>query len=124
MKRAHFLKLLAATPLAAYAMNLNELHNLSSGFEKTNRLPVLFVGHGSPMNALLDNPFTQSLKKTGEDLRSKHTINAILVVSAHWLTKGTLVQASAAPETSTTLGAFRRSYSMWSIMFRARQNMP
>jgi 4,5-DOPA dioxygenase extradiol len=106
MERKHFLKLLAATPLAAYAMNLTDLNTLSTGFEKTNRLPVLFVGHGSPMNALQDNTFTQSLKKTGDELRSKYAINAILVVSAHWLTKDTFVQASTAPETIHDFGGF------------------
>lgn len=51
-------------------------------------MPVLFVGHGSPMNIVLDNAYTRSLRELGKVLpRPK----AILVVSAHWLTRGTFV---------------------------------
>ena len=61
-------------------------------------LPVLFIGHGSPMNALQDNPFTRHLNRLGQTLARPV---AILVVSAHWLTPGrTLVgvQALVGPE--------------------------
>lgn len=48
-------------------------------------MPALFIGHGSPMNALMDNEFTRSLANLGRTLpRPK----AIMVVSAHWLTQG------------------------------------
>jgi 4,5-DOPA dioxygenase extradiol len=58
-------------------------------------MPVLFVGHGSPMNAVQENGFTRALRSLGRDLpRPK----AILVVSAHWLTKGTFVSTSSEPE--------------------------
>ncbi len=54
---------------------------------KKERLPALFIGHGSPMNAVLDNPFTRAMATLGRDLpRPK----AILCVSAHWLTEGEL----------------------------------
>ena len=49
-------------------------------------MPVLFVGHGSPMNALYDNAFTRSLRQLGKRLAPP---KAIVVVSAHWLTAGT-----------------------------------
>jgi len=54
---------------------------------KKERLPVLFVGHGSPMNAALDNPFTRSMAALGRALPRPR---AILCVSAHWLTEGEL----------------------------------
>lgn len=49
-------------------------------------MPVLFVGHGNPMNAILDNDFTRSWQKIGVTLPSAQ---AIVVISAHWLTNGT-----------------------------------
>jgi 4,5-DOPA dioxygenase extradiol len=62
------------------------------------RMPVIFVGHGGPMNALRDNPFTRALRAWGTELgRPK----AILSVSAHWLTPGeTLVDAQMKPRTA------------------------
>ncbi len=66
--------------------------------EKTNgrKMPVLFIGHGSPMNVILKNDFTNSLIKLGENLPKPR---AILVISAHWLTNGTYVTCMEKPET-------------------------
>jgi len=58
------------------------------------KMPVLFIGHGSPMNIISDNKFTQDLKKLGKDIPKP---KAILVVSAHWLTSGTRVLCSMKP---------------------------
>jgi len=59
-------------------------------------MPTLFVGHGSPMNALAENNFTQSLNRLGQTLpRPK----AILMISAHWLTAGTWVTHMPNPKT-------------------------
>ncbi len=59
-------------------------------------MPVLFVGHGNPMNAIEDNEFSRVWIKLGEELpRPK----AILCISAHWLTRGTWVTAMNNPET-------------------------
>ncbi len=52
------------------------------------KMPVLFIGHGSPMNIVLDNTFTRSLAALGRSLPKP---KAIMVVSAHWLTNGTFV---------------------------------
>ena len=60
------------------------------------RMPVLFVGHGSPMNIILDNDYTRSLEKAAEDLPKPR---AILVVSAHWLTEGTYITCMDKPKT-------------------------
>jgi len=59
-------------------------------------MPVLFIGHGSPENALLDNPFTQGLSRLGKGLPKPE---AILCISAHWLTEGTAATAMDKPRT-------------------------
>jgi 4,5-DOPA dioxygenase extradiol len=59
------------------------------------KMPVLFIGHGSPMNIIYKNDYTKSLQKLGTSLP---TPDAILVVSAHWLTKGTFVCSADEPE--------------------------
>jgi 4,5-DOPA dioxygenase extradiol len=63
--------------------------------KSTEKMPVLFIGHGSPMNIVMDNDFTQSLIKLGKNLpRPK----SIMVISAHWLTKASLVTCMKNPE--------------------------
>ncbi len=62
----------------------------------TTRAPALFLGHGSPMNAVDDNAFTRSLTKLGQRIP---TPKAIVCVSAHWLTKGVVVTHMDAPRT-------------------------
>lgn len=67
------------------------------------RMPAIFFGHGSPMNALEENDFTRAWAALG---RTVPTPCAILVVSAHWLTNGTAVTAMAAPPTIHDFGNF------------------
>jgi 4,5-DOPA dioxygenase extradiol len=62
----------------------------------TDKMPVLFIGHGSPMNIILDNAYTKSLVALGKRLSRP---KAILVISAHWLTKGTNVLCQERPKT-------------------------
>jgi 4,5-DOPA dioxygenase extradiol len=62
----------------------------------SSRTPVLFIGHGSPMNAVEDNDFTRTLKKLGGLLEKP---KAILCVSAHWMTEGTWVTHMPKPKT-------------------------
>jgi 4,5-DOPA dioxygenase extradiol len=57
-------------------------------------MPVLFIGHGSPMNMVLSNRFTRSLAELGPALPRP---TAILVISAHWLTHGTFVTCTEKP---------------------------
>ena len=60
------------------------------------KMPVLFIGHGSPMNVILTNNFTNFLAKLGKEIpRPK----AIMVISAHWLTDGTHVTCIKKPAT-------------------------
>lgn len=58
------------------------------------KLPALFIGHGSPMNAVLDNSYTKMLRKLGESFEKPE---AILVVSAHWQTRGTYITSKDKP---------------------------
>ncbi len=69
----------------------------------SSRMPALFLGHGNPMNALADNDFTRALGRLADDLPRP---DAILVVSAHWLTRGTRVLSSARPRTIHDFGGF------------------
>ena len=62
----------------------------------STKMPVLFIGHGSPMNAIESNRFTQALEQLGRELPRPE---AICVVSAHWVTRGGQVQASEWPRT-------------------------
>src|SRR5437763_1811600 len=59
------------------------------------KMPALFIGHGNPMNAVLDNDFTRALKKIPESIPIP---KAIVCVSAHWLTRGTFVNGSPHPK--------------------------
>ncbi len=77
-------------------MNLANFKNIANHFPKTERFPVLFVGHGSPANALEDNEFTRAWIAEGKKLPKP---NAVLCISAHWFTDGTFVNGSAQPET-------------------------
>ena len=77
-------------------MNLNDLNQISDGFQKTPKMPVLFLGHGSPMNAIEDNVFVQGFRNISKEIP---TPNAILCVSAHWFTEGTFVTAMQHPKT-------------------------
>ena len=57
MDRKAFLKSLGIIPLTAMISNLNELEKITSQFATTEKMPVLFLGHGSPMNAIEENQF-------------------------------------------------------------------
>lgn len=94
---------LALTPLAISAMKLNELNKMTAPFRSTEKMPVLFLGHGSPMNAIEENEFVTGFRNIGKTLPRPA---AILCVSAHWETRGTLVTAMANPPTIHDFGGF------------------
>jgi len=68
------------------------------------RLPAYFIGHGSPMNAIEDNPYTRRLALIPMEL--PETPKAILMISAHWLTRGTFISTAEHPETIHDFGGF------------------
>lgn len=67
------------------------------------RMPLLFIGHGSPMNGIEHNRFSQAWQEKGKELPRPR---AILVISAHWLTRGTRVTAMDFPKTIHDFGGF------------------
>jgi len=66
-------------------------------------MPAVFVGHGNPMNALQRNPYTEAWRQFGQRIAHPDTI---LVISAHWYTRGTAVTAMAQPPTLHDFGGF------------------
>ncbi|WP_167613821.1 4,5-DOPA dioxygenase extradiol [Maribellus sediminis] len=103
MKRNQFLKTVSLLPFTGTAMKLNALNKFSSDLPATDALPVLFLGHGSPMNAIVDNEFTRGFK----DISSRfEKPRAILCVSAHWETRGTFLTANEHPPTIHDFGGF------------------
>lgn len=100
MKRTSFIKLAGLTAVAAPLMSLK---NLTDTFSPSERMPVLFLGHGSPMNGIEDNEFVREFKQQGAQLTKP---NAIIVVSAHWETRGTRVTAMEQPKTIHDFGGF------------------
>lgn len=69
-------------------------------------MPVMFFGHGSPMNAIDDNRATQAWTAMGA---AAGMPRAIVMISAHWLTRGTAVTANQNPRTIHDFGAFPRA---------------
>jgi 4,5-DOPA dioxygenase extradiol len=84
-------------------MKLNELNKMTDTFNSTEQMPVLFLGHGSPMNAIADNEFVTGFRNIGKEITKP---NAILCISAHWETKGTFVTAMENPVTIHDFGGF------------------
>jgi 4,5-DOPA dioxygenase extradiol len=103
MERKTFLKSLAILPLTAAAMKLDVLHKLTQPMSNTAKMPVLFLGHGSPMNAIEENEFVTGFRNIAKEIPKP---NAILCISAHWETKGTFVTAMQNPPTIHDFGGF------------------
>lgn len=85
-------------------MTQHEFGNWTSGLRENGaRMPVLFIGHGSPMNAIADNFFSGNWAKMGQEIPKPV---AVLVISAHWLTDGSHVTAMDFPRTIHDFGGF------------------
>ena len=97
--------------------NLNGHHNSSQSLTNTERMPVLFLGHGSPMNAIEENQFVVGFRNISKTLPHP---NAILCISAHWFTNGTKVTAMALPKTIHDFGGFPQS--LFDVQYPAKGN--
>jgi len=102
MKRKQFIKSVAAgalgmTTLSAFKKFTDNLP------EQEQLMPVLFVGHGSPMNGIEDTGFSRRWTQMAKEIP---TPKAVLVVSAHWFTKGTKIITMDFPQTIHDFGGF------------------
>ena len=83
---------------------MNNFKNYTDQFKVREKLqPVFFIGHGSPMNGIEQNIFSKKWQEIGKAIDLPC---AVLVVSAHWLTTGTLVTAMSEPKTIHDFGGF------------------
>lgn len=103
MNRKTFLQSLALLPFTTNAMKLRELNRLFEGMGTVNKTPVLFLGHGSPMNAIAENEFVTGFRNVAKSIPKP---NAILCISAHWETRGTYVTAMQHPRTIHDFAGF------------------
>ncbi|GGF45666.1 4,5-DOPA-extradiol-dioxygenase [Echinicola rosea] len=86
--------------------NLGDFKRFTSSLKEGGvQMPVLFVGHGSPMNGIEDNVFSGYWKKLGQEIPHP---TAVLVISAHWLSRGTRITAMDFPRTIHDFGGFPR----------------
>ena len=83
--------------------------------EQEQLMPVLFVGHGSPMNGIEDNDFSKRWKEMAKEMP---TPAAVLVISAHWFTRGTKITAMDFPPTIHDFGGFPQA------LFDVQYNAP
>lgn len=105
MKRNEFLKSVLGGTIAMDS--LKDLYKWNEQLAtKDSLMPLLFVGHGSPMNGIEENEFSGGWKRLGKDIPVP---TAVLVVSAHWYTRGTKITAMNAPRTIHDFGGFPRA---------------
>lgn len=106
MHRKTFIKSLGITTIAASMGSLSYLDQISSSLPLSERMPVLFLGHGSPMNAIEENEFVSGFRDVAKSIP---TPKAILCISAHWYTSGTKVTAMDMPRTIHDFGGFPKA---------------
>lgn len=107
MNRSAFIKsFLTAACGLAIGTKFKAMNIINNSLENTPKMPVLFLGHGSPMNAIEENEFVQGFRHISSEIE---TPKAILMVSAHWETRGTQVTAMAKPATIHDFGGFPKA---------------
>src|SRR6476660_1445117 len=81
------------------------------------RMPAIFFGHGNPMNALYQNPYTQAWRELGQTIPKP---KAILCISAHWYVPGTAVTFDQQPRTIHDFGGFPKE--LYQVQYPAPGN--
>jgi len=94
---------------------LGQLRTFTEGLPLSDKMPVLFLGHGSPMNAIEDNIFVKAFQELGNSIP---TPKAIICVSAHWFTNGTMVTAMDFPSTIHDFGGFPKE--LYEVQYNAK----
>jgi hypothetical protein len=101
MHRKKFIQLISATAAMSTLGSLKSFADTLKNQEE--KMPLLFVGHGSPMNGIEDNEFSRRWEQMGREIPQPR---AVLCISAHWLTNGTAVTAMQQPQTIHDFGGF------------------
>src|SRR6476619_36519 len=116
MKRKQFIRTLITG--AAGMTTLSAFRNFTSDLKEQEQvMPVLFIGHGSPMNGIEDNEFSRRWTKMAKEIP---TPAAVLVVSAHWFTKGTRITSMDFPKTIHDFGGFPQE--LFDVQYKAPGN--
>jgi 4,5-DOPA dioxygenase extradiol len=102
MKRKDFLKTFPMIT-AGSLFSMKELFRISDNLASDQKMPLLFLGHGSPMNAIEENEFVAGFRRIASEIPRPR---AIVCVSAHWETRGTQVTAMPQPKTIHDFGGF------------------
>ncbi len=99
-------------------MSHSDEHNsVRQSLPNTERMPVLFLGHGNPMNAIEENQFVSGFRNIARTLPRP---NSILCISAHWYTNGTKVTAMEMPETIHDFSGFPKE--LYEVQYPAKGN--
>ncbi len=97
---------------------ISAFNQFTSGLKERDYLmPVLFIGHGSPMNGIEDNEFSRRWTAMGREIPEPA---AVLVVSAHWFTRGTRITAMDFPRTIHDFGGFPKE--LYQVQYPAPGN--
>jgi len=113
MNRKHFIKIIAGTAGMITLAGLRQFTNSLN--EEDHLMPLFFIGHGSPMNGIENNAFSQEWKKKAESMPIP---KAIICISAHWLTRGTFITAMDHPKTIHDFGGFP------DVLYKVEYNAP
>ena len=107
MKRRNCLSVLAGLSALAPVLSWSTAASAWSDMPLTPRMPVLFLGHGSPMNALGGNAYHRAWTQLGAEFGRRYPKPAlILCISAHWVTEGFWLTAMSRPRTIHDFGGF------------------
>jgi 4,5-DOPA dioxygenase extradiol len=118
MKRIDFIKNSLLLSLGACGMRINDLKKITDEMPVTPKMPVLFLGHGSPMNAIEENEFVSGFRNIAQTLPKP---TAILCISAHWYINKTAVTAMEMPKQIYDFGGFPKA--LYDVKYPAKGSL-